>query len=366
MNNKIEILQIGLDSHLGGIETYLLKIATYLNTDKYSFSFLAYKGTKPCFQDQLEKLGYKFYFITSRNVCYATYIKELNTLLSTKHFDIIHCNMNSMSNFEPILLCTKKRMNVLVHSRNGSNVGSLKTRILDYIGKRLIPYKKVTCAAVSDLAGEWMFKNKDFTVLNNGLDVEKYKYNPKVREKIRSELEIGSREMILHIGAFRRQKNHIQLIDIFNAYHLKHPDSILVLVGEGELKQRIVVKVQEYGLSKNVIFTGIRNDVPDILSAADKFLFPSLYEGFPNVLIEAETSGLSCVVADTITKQTNIANLCQYVPLDAPIQAWIRALEKKYTIKREDGPNLVRAYGLDIEGEMKRLYAIYDKCLKRE
>lgn len=366
MDKKIQILQIGLDSHLGGIETYLLKLATHLDKEKYSFSFLGYKGSKPCFQDELEELGCKFYFITPRKDNYITYLRELKQLLVINHFDILHCNMNSLSNFEPILIGLKAKASILVHSHNGANIGSKKTKLLNYLGQKILPQKKVTCIAVSDLAGEWMFgKGHDFIVLNNGLDTDKYQYNQEARREIRDELHIGEKEMILHVGAFRIQKNHKKLIEIFRAYHSIHQDSVLVLAGDGELKAEIMAMVKACKLNDAVMFVGNRNDIPKILSAADIFMLPSFYEGFPNVLIEAETSGLYCVVADTITRQANIGGLCKYVSLQAPIDTWVRALEGKHDIKRMSCSELVKAAGLDIDGEMRRLYAVYYKCLEK-
>lgn len=197
--------------------------------------------------------------------------------------------------------------------------------------------------------------------MNNGIDVEKFQYNEQWRNEIRKEFNIDDNELIFHAGAFRPQKNHKKLIEIFKLYHEMHPDAILMLAGEGELKKDIENTVNNCGLSENVIFTGLRNDVPKLMSAADKFILPSFYEGFPNVLIEAETSGLYCVVSDSITKQAMLGELCQSVSLDSSDKEWTRILSKTNQIERSNSAKIIKSANLDIDSEMRRLYKIYNK-----
>ena len=365
MDKKIRILQVGLDNHLGGIETYLLKIATNLDKEKYHFSFLTYKGIEPCFKKELEDLGCDFFEITHRRNNPVKFVTEFKTLLKRENFDIVHFNMNSLSYFELILVGVDCEKNVIVHSRNASNLGSTKTRFMNKLGQIMIPKQKIKCVAVSDLAGEWMFgKATNFITLNNGLDVGRYRYDEESRSKIRAEFGLNEQEVIIHVGAFRPQKNHEQLIDIFKAYHDKHHSTVLMLVGDGDLKCEIEHKVKKLGIEENVIFTGNRNDIPELLSAADKFLLPSIYEGFPNALIEAEASGLYCVISDTITKQAMLGNLSKSVNLDASMSEWTTVLEGGHQYVRTEGVGIVRNAGLDIDGEMKKLYEVYDSFFK--
>lgn len=362
MNMPKRILQLGLSEHLGGIETYLLKISKNLDMEKYKFDFLISNGIEPCFKKELEALGCGFHNIIPRNKNYLTYIKELDNLIKNENYDIIHCNLNSLSNFEPVLIGMKNHKKVVVHSHNSAIISSLKSRILNRLGYVILLNKPIERVAVSDLAGEWMFGKKNkFNVLNNGIDVEKYQYNLTWRNEIRNEFNIKNRELILHVGAFRKQKNHKQLIEIFKAYNEKKSDAILMLVGDGELKADIINITEKLKLTENVIFTGIRNDVPKLMSAADKFLLPSFYEGFPNVLIEAESSGLYCVVSDAITKQAMLNGLCKSLSLADPLDNWVAALDESNSVNRFETIYKVMSAELDIKSEMKRLYAVYEK-----
>ena len=359
--HKKRVLHIGLDTYLGGIETYLLKLASNVDRDKYQFYFLMYDEKEPCFYNELRALGCNFYNVVSRRKNYFRNIYELKQLLKREQFDIVHCHQNSLSYIAPILLAIRCGCRVIVHSHNAGNLSGIAVRIRHKINYLRLPRKKVACVAVSDLAGEWMFgKKTPVTVLNNGLDTKFYSYSPKHREEIRKEFDLGNKELIVHTGAFRKQKNHELLIDIFKAYHQRNPETILMMVGEGELKHEIEEKVKKLDLHNHVIFAGRRSDVPKILSAADKYLFPSFYEGFPCALIEAETAGVYCVAADTITKQVQINGICEYVSLDAPINDWVKALEHNPIDDRLSCAKMVENIGLGIEAEMKRLILLYE------
>ena len=362
--DKIRILHVGLDTHLGGIETYLLKISSNIDRRCFEFSFLSYDDQKPCFFDELSALGCKFYFVRSRRKSWFGNAKDIRELFSREKFDIIHCHLNSLTYITPAIEGLRAGAKVIIHSRNGGSAMGSSSRILGLINRFRMPWNKVKCVAVSDLAGQWMFgTHREFTVLNNGLDTEKYRYSEQNREAIRKELGIPSdAEVIANVGAFRTQKNHAFLIEVFKQYHQKHPESRLLLVGEGELEDEIKRKVSEYGISNKVIFAGKRNDISAVLSASDKYLFPSLYEGFPNALIEAETSGLLCVSSSTITEQACLDN-CLRVSLDAPIADWVSALEHPVVSDRAGCVEMVEKAGFGIREEIERLENLYVSLL---
>ena len=361
---KKRILHIGLDiaTEKGGIETYILKIATYLDREKYDFAFLMYDEVKPCFYEELTKMGYRFYNVTSRKKNPIKNRRDLIKLFQKERFDYVHCHLNALNYITPVTAALKCGTKVIVHSRNAGVMTKLHSKILHKINYYRLPKDRIQCVAVSDLAGKWMFgENAKFTVLNNGLDTSIYQYSEKSRLEIRKELALNDREVILHTGAFRTQKNHEFLIDIFRAYLEINQQAILLLAGDGVLRPEIENKIREYEIDKSVKFLGIRNDVPKLLSAADKFLFPSFYEGFPNALLEAETAGLYCVAADTITKQVQIPGQCVYLSLSESAGTWAEVLGHKPMENRKDASNLVEDLGFGVQEEMKRLYTIYNQ-----
>ena len=359
-------MHIGLDSHLGGIETYLLKISSHIDRERFQFDFLSYKNSVPYYYEELKALGCNFHFITSRRDNYFKNQTELSKLLKIEKYDIVHCHLNSLSYITPCLLALKAGSKVIVHSRNAGCLQSHVSRILHRINYFRLPKKKIVCAAVSDYAGKWMFGSTKFKVLNNGIDIEKFRFNDEYRQEIRDEFSIDdSEEVILNVGAFRPQKNHNFILQIFQKYISNQIDAKLLFVGDGPLLDEIKLKVSHLRMEDKVIFVGARNDVYKFYSAADKLLFPSLYEGFPNVLLEAETSGLQCVISDVITKQAVIPELCISVSLDVELQQWCAALEKKSIINRSAQADYINSLGFGVDSEMRRLEDLYKDILNK-
>ena len=182
--NKIRVLHVGLDSHLGGIETFLLSMAKNFDFDKYHFTFLCYKGENPCFYDELKALGCDFCFIAGRRDNIVKNRVELNKLFKTAHFDIVHCHQNSLSNSAPALIAIKNGAKVIIHSHNSGTIFG-KTSLLHKINSFRFPFDKITPLAVSNLAGRWMFGNKvQFQVLDNGIDVKEFKFSESARARL--------------------------------------------------------------------------------------------------------------------------------------------------------------------------------------
>lgn len=235
--------------------------------------------------------------------------------------------------------------------------------MLHWINYRRLPKEKIKKLAVSDFAGKWMFgENSDVAVINNGIDIEKYRFNDSVRELIRKQFNIdNSEKLIIHTGAFREQKNHDFLIDIFYEITKNYNNVKLMLVGSGMLEENIRTKVNDLDLERSVIFTGNRNDISDLLSAADLFLFPSLYVGFPNSVIEAETSGLPCLISDTITKEVILNDNCLPMSLNEKPKIWATELMSL----EETIENRFKAYkyideaGFSVQEEINRIEDIY-------
>ncbi len=357
---KIKILQVGIDSHLGGIETYLLEVARHINLDVFQLDFLSFFGETPCFLKELTGLGCGFKFIRSRRRSPVGNICDLRKLYEEEKYDIVQCNVNSLSYVTPAIEAVNKGISVLLLSHNAGASSGSSSKLLNCINRIRFPFNRVKLAAVSDKAGKWMFgKGGNFVVLNNGVDTCKYKFSSNDRAEIRKELGVSSEsEIILHVGAFRPQKNHRFIVKVFHEYLKKNSNALLVLVGDGELKREIDEDVENLGIEENVMFLGVRNDVNRILSASDKFLFPSFYEGFPISLIEAETNGVLCVVSDAITNEVCFDN-CVRLSLEDSIDTWTMALGRCFVGHREEAFKVIEEVGLGIDSTIGKLEQLY-------
>lgn len=205
-----------------------------------------------------------------------------------------------------------------------------------------------------------MFGGNAYTVLNNAIDAEKYRYDCQIRNQVRDELKISKSDFVIgHVGRFNPQKNHPFLIDVFKSVHDKNRNSKLLLVGTGNGQRNIREKVDGLGLSDSVFFLGNRGDVNRILQAIDVFLFPSLYEGLPLSIIEAQAAGLPCIISDSVPSECRVTDLAESLDLNLPIDEWANVvLEKQGTIRKNTIDDIKKS-GFDVKQNVVKLEEFY-------
>ena len=186
--------------------------------------------------------------------------------------------------------------------------------------------------------------------MNNAIDTDLFKYNETVRKEVRHELNIGDNQLVIgHVGRFDLQKNHQFIIDIFHELHNMNKESVLILVGTGKLIDQIKEKVKELHLEDSVMFLGVRSDVNRLMQAFDAFLFPSLFEGLPVTLVEAQAAGLPILMSDSIPKDCIITNQIKSLSLDLSAQEWaLSLLSEVKNFYRKDTSDLIKEAGFDI------------------
>lgn len=373
-NRKIRVLHFGLSLNRGGIETYLHKLTSSINQDSFHFSFINSTSSVPCFYEELSRMGCEFYKITPRRVSYTKNKKDLEKLFDEQSFDILHFHVNTLSYIEPVLLALKKNVKVIVHSRNAGAAGSQLTQALHKINKFRLQLlaDKITKVSVSQLAGEWLFGRKsDFKVYNNGINLNKFRFLSKEREKVRHELNIDEATFLLgNVGAFVPAKNQEFAVKVLKAIIDTGVDAKLILIGDGKLIDRVKDLVVNIGLTDKVIFLGQRKDMPNLFSALDLFLFPSFYEGFPNAVLEAQACGLPCLISNKITrevvidnnsvKQLSINNVCH----DEWLQESLNFLNKSFlkndvNFKRKTAWQKLKNAGFSDVEEVKKIESLY-------
>lgn len=366
----IKILYYGMGYNAGGIENYLLRIAQNLNKEKFSIGFINEQGNNLCYKRELEELGADLYPVTPRWVNPIKNKKEIKQLFTQNRFDIFHCNINTLSYAEPIFEALKNNCKVIVHSRNAGTNKRLITRMLHKIHFIRLKGKDVTRIAVSEKAGKWLFGEKEeFVVFNNGVNISKYTFNRDARNRIRKALNIEDRFVLGHVGTFFPTKNQKLVVQIINEMVNKKglKNTVLLLVGEGRERILIENQVKEMGLEEHVFFLGIRTDIPDLLSAMDVFVFPSLYEGFPNVILEAQTNGLPCVISDTITSEILITDLVSVQSLSKSAEEWAeRILQLKSKNNREYYATQMEEKGFSSDKECQKIEELYINALRKE
>lgn len=272
----------------GGVEAVVMNYYRHLDHNKIQFDFICDDDSTNIPYDEIEKLGGKVILIPPYQKVFK-YQKELRRVLRDGKYKIVHSHINTLSVF-PLYAAKKVGVPVrIAHSHSTTNKKEWKKNLLKQV---LRPFSKkyaTNYMCCSELAGRWLFGDKAYDegkvyLLNNAIDLDKFKYDKKIRDKKRKELGIKEDTIVIgHIGRFVAQKNHTFLIDIFNQFHKKEKNSILLLAGQGPLQEEIKNKVRELGLDDSVRFLGQRNDANELYQAFDVFLLPSLYEGLPVV-----------------------------------------------------------------------------------
>ncbi len=339
----------------GGAETFLMKIYRNIDRFRYQMDFCINVREKCFYEDEILSMGGKIYCIPSKTENLREFKKQLTRVVSDNGYT--HVLRITSSGMGLMDLKIAKRAGATVccaRSSNASDGDSLKAKLMHRVG-RLLYQKYVDIAiAPSDLAAIYTFGKKayrsgDVHMLHNAVDLRVFRFDEVARAAIRKEFGIGDGTLVLgHVGRFFEQKNHTFLADIFKAACDRHPDTVLLLVGDGPLKGAFAEKIRALGLSERVIFAGVRSDVPALLSAMDAFVFPSFYEGMPNTVIEAQATGLPCFISDTITREADITGLVEYLPLEAGAVAWGEKAVSKWGVPRQDTREAFALHGYDV------------------
>lgn len=312
------VLVYGMTHNPGGIESYIVNLARRLKNE-IAFDYVT-DFPEIAYRSFLEEMGSKIYFVPAKGKkVFAHLIAFYKLLKKHPEYDTIYFNIldagASITEFIPWILGRK----VVTHSHNSST----EKMCLHKICRPLLNFFTKEYVACSKIASEYMFgDSKKALIIPNAIDAQKFVFNPELREKKRQELKIGDKFAICHIGRLSLQKNPLRMLDIFRSVLQKEPNAILLSVGTGEMKEEVHNYAKNTGISDNVLFLGERSDISEILQAADVFFLPSLYEGLPIVGIEAQASGLSCVMSDNITQEVDITGNVIFISLTEANEVW--------------------------------------------
>lgn len=244
-------------------------------------------------------------------------------------YEIIHGHIRSTASIY-LKIAKDFKLTRIMHSHSVS-AGSGIIGLIKTLYQIPIRYLADYYFACSELAGKWLYgdkiiKSSRFTVLRNAINIEKFLFSQQIRNQVRKELGINKQYVIGHVGRFHDSKNHIFLVDIFHEISKIKKDVKLLLVGDGENRQKVMEKIDDLNLAEKVILTGVRNDVNRLMMAMDIFVFPSKYEGLGMVLIEAQYCGLKCVVSDIIPKEAFVSDNIESVDLSDDIEKWVNTI----------------------------------------
>ena len=349
----------------GGAPSFLINNMPLLANCGVFFDFLIRKDNC-CYNNEIKKNGGNVYVMPDYPKHYFKNIKETKKFFKANAslYDCVHIHANALLYTLPVFLSRKYKIKkIIIHSHNTkTNVPLLK--LLHFINRAIVLKDDIVCIACGKEAGKWMFGRRPFTIINNSIDKEKYRFNLTNREEIRKKYKISKNEVLIgHVGRFTTQKNHDKLIDIFFDYHKINPNSKLMLLGEGQLFSEIKSKVEFLDLDSCVIFCGNQIEIEKYYSAFDIIVFPSKFEGLPFVLVEAQASGCPCLISDTITNEAIVSDIVCVESITSNSNAWIDLLEKMLSrnTKRETYADNVAMSGYGLDTSVSMLKSIYEK-----
>lgn len=366
MKKPIRILQVFHGMDCGGAETMIMSLYRKIDREKVQFDFLVHTS-KECFYDsEIKSLGGRIFNLPKfKLINYSEYSKALNAFFDEhSEFSVVHGHLGSCAGIY-LQVAKEHGCFTIAHSHNTKPNLSLKSIIYSCLTlktRRVAEY----FMACSKAAGEYRF-GKDivanenrFMVLNNAIDTEKYVFSEAKRTSFRKEFKISEETMVIgHIGRFSKQKNHMFLLDVFKEILNQDQNAVLVLVGDGELKERVTAKARRQGIDNRIIFTGIRNDVPAVLSGFDVFIFPSLYEGLGIAVVEAQAAGLFTICSDVLPIESKVTNIVKYIPLKEPIKVWANTIINNKSKIRLDQTDYIINAGYDINQTVNLLGTFY-------
>lgn len=336
----------------GGAETFLMKVYRVLPPEKYQLDFVVSKDGG-CYTQEVLERGGKIYTVPLRTQDLRGVIRGIAGIVRENGYRcVLKLGEGPLSVVDLIAAQKGGAKRLAMRSCNALTGLSVKQKLVDSIFRPVLGWVANVKIAPSMLAAEYTFgkrrARKDVHFLHNGVDLCDFHFDQEGRARIRKEFLLEDKFVVGHIGRFHEQKNHGYLLEVFRAIKDRREDAAFLVTGTGALEDTIRQRVKELGLEDAVVFTGLRFDVPQLLSAMDVFVFPSLYEGMPNTVIEAQATGLPCVIADTITPEADLTGLVRYLSLEQTHAVWAETALAVAANERRDTAKELAAHGYDI------------------
>jgi len=316
----------------GGAEALIMNIFRQLDRSKITFDFVVHGEEVGALEKEALALGSKVYRVPQysgkNHLAYRRAWKKI--FEDHPEYPVIHGHVRSTANIY-LKIAEQYGLETISHSHSVSS-GTGFSAFIKNIMQRRIRKTADHFLACSVEAGEWLFGEEivsqpNFHVMKNAIQAEKYLFNYNVRKKVREKLNLENQFIIGHVGRLHEAKNHVRLINIFNQFHKEHPDSVLLLIGEGEARDAIKQEITALELDDKVRLLGSRNDTDELLQAMDIFLFPSLYEGLGISVVEAQASGLPSVVSTAIPEEAIYTDLVHPVSLKENDEVWVTVMD---------------------------------------
>lgn len=369
----IRILHSVSNMDRAGIETMLMNYYRNIDKNKIQFDFLCNKKKPGAYDDEIISMGGKIYHSPGLNPMrfpqYLSYMKNL--FKEHPEYQVIHVH-NGAFGVYALYAARKNQIPVRIfHAHGAGFTFNLKWPLKMFCKSRLLKNCNYHWACGTKAAicyfGKRVVDSGNYCIIHNAIDVKKFRYREETRKSLRSQYHLEDKILIGHVGRFMAQKNHEFLIDIFMEIYKKEPKAVLVLLGDGELMEKMVEKVKANRLDKAVLFLGNVNNANEWYQAFDTFVLPSVWEGLPVVGIEAQMASLPCIFSDTVTKETKVTDNVSFLSLNNEPGVWADVILKKIRANhRIDMEEEITKAGYNIAVEAEKLQAYYERLAEEQ
>ncbi|KIA82881.1 hypothetical protein OA84_04745 [Kaistella solincola] len=358
----IRVLQVVVNMNSGGIENMLMNLYREMDKSKIQFDFLLHSESKSFFEDEIVALGGKIHRIKPLRIHnLMSYQSDLAEFFQQNSYKIVHSHISVWSY---IVLNVAKKSDVPIriahsHEAHDSIWDHRLHRVpLIFSLKKVINRPLTHRFACGQAAGKWLYGRENFNVINNAIDAKRFTFTKEDSVSIKESMNLKNKFVFGNVGRFNTQKNHSFLLEVFKELLAKIPNAYLLLVGEGTLKESMEKYINENNLSDHVMFLGVRRDVDKILLAMDYILMPSLFEGLPVSLVEAQASGIKVFASDKISSETDFTGLVDFISIENK-NIWVDHICKNLEYDREDTFIKVVNANYDVKANAAVLTKIY-------
>lgn len=360
---KIKVIYIVPSLRLcNGIASYAMNYFRNIDNKNIQIDFITGANEKSVYFEEIEKKGSKIFYIPKIGMKNFFQIrKKIKNFFRNNEYDIVHCHVLNMGAF---YMHYAKKYGVpirILHSHATKYADHFLNNLRNMFLSKIAIKNANVYYACSKLAGDFLFKSKKYEVINNAINIEKFIYNPEKRKEIREKEKIKENEILIgNIGRFVPQKNLFFLLDVFKGLVEKDSRYKMILIGSGPQEKKILEKIQEYNLTNKIIIKKNITNVNEYMQAIDIFILPSLYEGLPVVGIEAQTADLTCLFADTISKEAKVIPDVKFLSIKEK-GIWIEEIEKLGKKERKNVDKIIADSGYSIEEESTKLIDKYNE-----
>ena len=343
----------------------LMNYYRHVDRSDVQFDFLCNKRKPGDYDEEIEKLGGRIYHTPGFNpLKYVRYVRRMRELIRENGYTIIHVHNGPMGLYA-LNAAKWSGMRCRIYHAHGAGITKHKMVMFKFLCKILIPFNlthRYACgvAAAKYYYGQRVVQQQDYTLIPNAIELDRYVFNLETRQGMRQRYGLEDRHVIGHVGRFAAQKNQIFLLQIFAEMKKADPRAHLVLVGDGELRQKVQDQACAMGLKDDVLFVGSIPNVHEWYQVFDVMVMPSLWEGLPVVGVEAQTADLPCVFSDVITREIGLLEKAEFVSLNAPVERWVEAIQ--CALKHQERRcvrDVIAACGYDIRIEAEKLQDRY-------